>query len=81
MTRGVYSLAYVIPARHKSPKPSKFKTIERIDFYNKSRSLLMNRSHYTGLRFNCLWYYVSVSRETIGVCGRTNEICCGGRDY
>ena len=68
MTRGVPSLAYVILARHKSPKPSKFNIIERIDFYNKSRSLLMNRSHYIGLRFSCLWILcMSVSRETFGV--------------
>ena len=68
MTRGVPSLAYVIPARHKSPKPSKFNIIEKTDFYNKSRSLLMNRSHYIGLRFSCLWILcMSVSRETFGV--------------
>ena len=34
-----------------------------------------------GYGFNILRHFVRVSRETIGVCGRTNEICCGGRDY
>ena len=81
MTRGVPSLAYVIPAQHKSPKPSKFNIIERTDFYNKSRSLLMNRSYYIGLRFNSLRHYVRVSRETFGVLIVLQEICCGGGDY